>query len=417
MSTIKLATSALLASLLFAATAFAQSPESKKDLEARIRRVERGLAPPVLAKGGTEWTLEERMKHYKVPGVSLAVIKDFRVEWSRAYGVKDVDTKEAVTETTIFQAGSISKPVAAMVALAKVEKGKLSLDEDINNKLTSWKVPDNKFTAKKKVTLANLLSHTAGLTVHGFPGYAAGKKLPTLPQVLDGVAPANTAAVRVDMTPGTRFRYSGGGTTVAQLALMDIEGKPFPEMAHETVLQPLGMGNSTYEQPLSDGWRKKAASGHYINGKAVKGRFHTYPEMAAAGLWTTPGDLARFAIEMQLSLQGKSNKVLSKEMTVRMLTPVVEDFNGLGFFLIKKGKAMYFGHGGADEGFRAELLVHKERGYGVVVMVNSDNGPIINEIIGAVAREYDWEDFQPPPAAQTLELIRDWILDRAKKPR
>lgn len=364
----------------------------------RIERVEKGLLPPVLIKGDPAWTLQERMKHYKVPGVSIAVINDFKIEWAKAYGVKDTETNEPVTTETLFQAGSISKPVAAMAALKKVEQGKISLDEDINDKLTTWKIPDNEFTAKKKVTLANLLSHTGGLTVHGFPGYAPDEKIPTLSQVLDGAPPANTPAVRVDFEPGTKFRYSGGGVTIAQLAIMDIEKKPYPQIAQETVLGPLNMTNSTYQQPLPDAMRKKAATGYRGDGKAVAGKIHVYPEMAAAGLWTTPTDLAKFAIESQLSLMGKSNKVLSKEMTAKMVTPFLpSDPAGLGFFSEKHGAAVYFGHGGADEGFRAQLLVHRDKGYGAVVMVNSDNGQIMNEILRGIAREYQWEDFLPQP--------------------
>jgi CubicO group peptidase (beta-lactamase class C family) len=369
----------------------------QSDTASRIKRVENGLLGSVLIKGNAPWAIEERMRRYRAPGVSVAVINDFKVEWAKAYGVKDVETKEVVTTETLFQAGSISKPVAAMVALKKVEEGKISLDQNINDKLTTWKLPENQFTAKKKVTLANLLSHTGGLTVHGFPGYAVGAQLPTLPQVLDGSAPANTAPVRVDMEPGTKFRYSGGGTTIAQLAIMDIEKKPYPQIVKETVLDPLKMTNSTYSQPLPDDWRKRVASGHRAAGLPVEGKIHIYPEMAAAGLWTTPTDLAKFGIEVQLSLQGKSNKVLSKQMIEKMVTPFIEDQIALGFFLEKHGQAMYFGHGGADEGFRAGLLLHKDKGYGVAVMVNSDNGEVINEIFRAVASEYNWEDFLPQP--------------------
>ena len=382
----------LLFLLILPSSLMAQSPT-----QARIARIESGLLPSVIIKGDVGWTIKDRIKFYKVPGVSVAVIKDFKIDWAKAYGVKDTDTNEPVTETTLFQAGSISKPVAAMVALKKVEEGKISLDEDINNKLTSWKLPDNEFTAKKKVTLAYILSHSAGLTVHGFPGYRPDAKLPTLPQVLDGAAPANTAAVRVNMEPGTMFRYSGGGTTIAQLAIMDIEKKPYPQIAKETVLDRLKMSDSTYSQPLPADVRKKAASGYRSNGSVVDGKIHVYPEMAAAGLWTTPTDLAKFAIEVQLSLAGKSNKVLSKETVTRMVTPYVSDNVALGFFIEKKGNAIYFGHGGADEGFRAQLLVHKDKGYGAVVMVNSDNGQIMGEIIRAIANEYQWEDYLPEP--------------------
>jgi len=378
--------------LLCSQVVLGQSPDS------RIERVEKGLRPAVLIKGEPGWTIQERMKFYKVPGVSVAVIYDFKIQWAKGYGLKDTETNEPVTTNTLFQAGSISKPVAAMAALKKVEQGKIALDANINDKLTTWKIPDNEFTARKKVTLANLLSHTGGLTVHGFPGYAPDEKIPTLPQILDGTSPSNTPAVRVDFEPGTRFRYSGGGVTIAQLAIMDIEKKPYPQIAQETVLGPLNMSNSTYQQPLPDDIRKKAATGYRPNGQAVIGKIHVYPEMAAAGLWTTPTDLAKFSIETQLSLVGKSNKVLTKEMTAKMVTPFISDGPvGLGFFSETHGAATYFGHGGADEGFRAQLLVHRDKGYGAVVMVNSDNGQIIPEIIRAIAQEYQWEDFLPPP--------------------
>jgi CubicO group peptidase (beta-lactamase class C family) len=376
---------------------FTQVASGQSSVQPRVERVEKGLLSAILIKGNPGWTIQERMKFYKVPGVSVAVINDYKIEWARGYGVKDIETNEPVTTETIFQAGSISKSVAAMIALKRVEQGKITLDQDINDKLTSWKLPNNEFTAKRKVTLANLLSHTGGLTVHGFPGYAVGEKLPTLPQVLDGAEPANTAAVRVDMEPGAKFRYSGGGITIAQLAIMDIEKKPYPQIAQETVLGPLNMANSTYNQPLSAETRKKAASGHRGNGKPVEGKIHIYPEMAAAGLWTTPTDLAKFAIEVQLSLAGKSNKVLSKEMTTKMVTPLMDDAPGLGFFIEKHGQATYFGHNGADEGFRAQLLVNRDKGYGAAVMVNSDNGEIMNEIIRAIAKEYQWEDYLPHP--------------------
>ena len=361
-------------------------------VDIQIRRVEHGLWPPVVIRADQPWSLEERMKHWKVPGLSVAVVKDFKVEWARSYGVKDIETKEPATTDTLFQAGSISKPVAAMVALKRVQEGKIALDENINNKLVTWKLPDNEFTAKKKVTLANLLSHTGGLTVHGFPGYASGEKIPTLPQVLDGTEPANTAAVRVDMEPGTKFRYSGGGTTIAQLAIMDIEKKPYPQIAKETVLGPLNMTDSTYSQPLPDDWRKKAASGHRADGALVSGKIHVYPEMAAAGLWTTPTDLAKFGIEVQLSHAGKSNKVLPKELIDKMVTPFMEQV-GLGFFIDKRGNSVYFGHDGADEGFRAMMLMHREKGYGAVIMVNSDNGQILGEVMRGIAYAYRWDEF------------------------
>jgi CubicO group peptidase (beta-lactamase class C family) len=383
----------LLAIYLLPVLMFGQTPQN---LEAEIKRVETGLIPPFTVKGEPGWSIEERMKFYKVPGLSVAVIKDFKIAWAKGYGVKDLETKEPVTTDTLFQAGSISKSVNATIAMKKVEQGKIALDDNINDKLVTWKLPENELTAKSRVTLRKILSHTAGTTVHGFPGYAINEKIPTLPQILNGEPPANTAPIRVDIEPGTQYRYSGGGITISQLALMDIEKKPYPQIANETVLNPLGMTNSTYSQPLPASWRPKAATGYRTNGKEVEGKIHIYPEMAAAGLWTTPTDLAKFAIEMQLSLLGRSNKVLSKE-SVDLMTTNVKDGAGLGFFIDKHPHATYFGHGGSDEGFTSQLVVSRDKGYGVAVMINSDAGGILSEVIRAVAKEYGWDEFLPPP--------------------
>lgn len=370
---------------------------AQQDTEARIKRVVEGLLPPVLVKGESGWTIEQRMKHYKVPGVSIAVINSFNVEWARAYGVKDARTNEPVTAQTLFQAASISKTLNATVILKEVQEGKLALDENVNTYLQSWKLPDNEFTQKKKVTIANLLSHTGGTTVSGFPGYDATAPLPTVQQILKGEPPANTGPIIVDIAPAQRFRYSGGGATILQLVLLELEKKPYPEILKETVLDPLHMSNSTFSQPLPKEWEKDAATAHRPDDKPVEGKWHVYPELAAAGLWTTPTDLAKYAVEHQLSVQGKSNKILSREMEEKMMTPYISEAYGLGFGAQKMGNAMYFQHSGGNEGFSCLLIAHMRNGYGAVVMVNCNSFAIIPEIVRSVAREYAWEDYLPAP--------------------
>jgi CubicO group peptidase (beta-lactamase class C family) len=203
--------------------------------------------------------------------VSVAVFDRFEMVWAKTYGVKQAGGSEPVTLDTLFQAASISKPVTAMAALHFVEAGTWTLDEDINNRLLSWKLPDNEFTKEQKATLRRLLSHTAGTTIHGFAGYQADQPLPTLPQVLDGKAPANSGPVRVDLVPGTKERYSGGGFTIVQLMMVDQLKKPFPQIMMETVLAPLGLQHSTYEQPLPPSRAPMAATGTYENGTSVRG--------------------------------------------------------------------------------------------------------------------------------------------------
>ena len=361
--------------------------------DARIQQVENGLRPPVLIEGDKTWSIAERMKLYGVNGLSIAVIRDSKIEWAKGYGIADVEEKKPVTPETLFQAGSISKPVAAMGALVLVQEGKLSLTADVNTYLKSWKLPSNEHTAKAPVTLERLLSHTAGLTVHGFPGYAAGAPVPTVPQVLDGAPPANTAPVRADLDPGAQYRYSGGGYTIVQLAMTDVTGQPFPALMQRLVLGPLGMKESTYDQPLPANLVPAAAAGYREDGKPVEGKRHVYPEMAAAGLWTTASDLARFAIGVQRMDAGGKGP-LTKATVDNMLTPRLEGY-GLGFGIREEGDSTYFEHGGADEGFQAQLTANARRGYGAVLMTNSDAGyRLMPEVIRAIAAAYYWEGYQ-----------------------
>ena len=335
--------------------------------------------------------LSQLMQAYNVPGLSMAVIDHYQIIWAKAYGTIGTGSKTPVTTKTLFQAGSISKPVAATAALALVQKGTLSLDEDVNQKLKTWKVPENEFTKDEKVTLRRLMSHTAGLTVHGFPGYDVDAPLPTLVQVLNGEKPANTAPIRVDFVPGSQERYSGGGVTIEQLMMMDVTGKAFPDLLRESVLQKIGMADSGYEQPLPAARAALTATGTYADGKPVQGRWHIYPEMAAAGLWTTPTDLAKFAIEIAQSRNGKSNKVLSQKTVEEMLTPVrPKEGAALGFFVEEQNPGQ-FGHDGADEGFQALLTMNWQTGNGAAIMANSDNGVAVADIVmRGVAKEYGW---------------------------
>jgi CubicO group peptidase (beta-lactamase class C family) len=362
-----------------------------------IARIEKALFPPVIVKDQpiVTKTVAERMRELKVPGVSVAVFRDGRVEWARGWGVADVESGRIVDRQTRFQAASISKPVAAAVVLALVSQGRLSLDADVNLMLTSWKLPRNAHTAAAPVTLRRLLTHSAGATVHGFRGYASGEQVPTVVQLLDGAKPANSAAVRVDIPVGSRWRYSGGGFSIAQLVVEDVTKKPFAEAARELVLLPFGMSSSTYVQPLPADLRDRAATGYRSSGDPVAGKWHTYPEQAAAGLWTTPEDLAKFAIALQRVAAGQSNTVMSQALAQDMLRRQVEDW-GLGVGVTGEGAATYFGHGGANEGFRAFWVGYRDRASGVVVMTNSDAGAAIaNDIVRTVGREYGFPGLGP----------------------
>jgi CubicO group peptidase (beta-lactamase class C family) len=294
----------------------------------------------------------------------------------------------------VFQAASISKPVTTLAVLRLVQAGKLNLDTDINQYLTSWKLPGNEFTQQSTVTLRKLLTHSAGVTVHGFAGYATDAPLPTLVQILNGEPPANNEPIRVNILPGTQLRYSGGGFEIVQQAVMDVTGIPFAKFMHDSVLQPLGMKHSTYEQPAPTTLLAHAATPYLEDGSAVKGGPHVYPEQAAAGLWTTPSDLARLAISVQKSLSGAPGGVLPLGTAHAMLAPVSGQ-QALGFSVGGSTSNKYFTHGGANEGYRCDLVAY-QNGDGVVVMTSGDaGGELVSEVVRTIAYEYRWPDFGP----------------------
>ena len=371
------------------------STQASDPIAERQRAVEEGLLPAVVVAGDSAptYSIAARMEHYKVPGISVAVINDGKVEWARGYGVKRVGSSDSVTASTRFQAASISKPVAATATLRLVEEGRLDLDGNVNDRLRSWRVPDNEFTAKQPVTLREILSHTAGLTVHGFPGYAAGDTVPSAVAVLDGKG--NTDPVRVDTVPGALWRYSGGGYTVAQVLVGDVTGEPFATVMKRLVLVPLGMKQSTYVQPLPARLADSAAVAYRSDGKPVEGRWHTYPEQAAAGLWTTPSDLGRFALGIRAAYLGEEGAILKQATAREMLTERMGGY-GLGVGVEGAGDSLRFSHGGANEGYRAFFVLHLATGDGVAVMTNSDAGAALYmEVVRAVAHVYGWPDFQP----------------------
>ena len=343
--------------------------------------------------------VERLLKQFNVPGVSIAIIKDFKVVWAKGYGVADVETGAPVTTDTMFQAASISKPVAAMVSLRAVQDRRFGLDQDVNTILKSWKLPDGSGKdGSPAVTPRMLMSHTSGTgDGFGFPGYDPGTPLPTIQQILDGVKPSNLRAVRLERPPGSGFKYSGGAVMIQQLALMEATGKPFAQLARDTVLAPLGMINSTYEQPLPAAHEGKAARAHDPMGARAGAPWHVYPEQAAAGLWTTPTDLATFAIEVQLAVQGRSERVLSPSLVREMVTPVGVGPYAVGFDVSKQGEGWYFAHGGSNWGFQCDLVAHRSKGYGAVIMTNGANG---GALIGALRRmiqlEYKWDVLDEP---------------------
>jgi CubicO group peptidase (beta-lactamase class C family) len=359
-------------------------------------RVEGAQSPN--RQGLDPYSIQEIMKRTHVPGASVAVIHDFSIHWVKGYGVADVKTSEPVTPDTLFQAASISKPVTALAFLRMVQEGKVTLDDDANRYLKSWKIPVTEFTKETPVSPRALLSHTSGTgDGFGFPGYEPSQSIPSLVQILDGEKPSNVGPVFWERRPFAAFKYSGGGITIIQLLMMDLLGKPFAEIMRNYVLGPVGMNSSTFEQPLPPERDQKAARAHSGGGTASEPKWHVYPEQAAAGLWTTPTDLARFAIAVQKAFRGDSNPVLSRPLAREMLSPVGVGRYGIGLGVEKRGEGWYFMHSGGNWGFSCDFVAHFVKGYGVAVMTNGDNGgAVVREIEARVAAAYNWDSLDKP---------------------
>lgn len=391
---------------LTACTHFGTTPPPNR------RAVEHGLLPAIVLAGKREsgWSIEERMARYRVPGVSIAVINDGRIEWVAGYGVTRANGGEAVTGSTLFQAASISKLVTATAVLRLVQDGALDLDEDVNRRLRTWHLPPSDTSPGSAVTLRGLLSHSAGINVSGFAGYKAADVLPSLRQILEGEAPANSPAIRIVTRPGTIYRYSGGGYQIVQQLLEDATGFPFARVLEDRVLKPLAMTHSTFQFPLPEEQARHASFGHEYDGTPIENGGNTYPESAAAGLWATPLDLARLGVALSKASAGRSTGVLDAASVDLMLTRGAGDM-GLGAGVHGQGGGLHFDHAGANRGFRAYLIVYPRTGQGVVVMSNGDGADdLVKEIVRGVAHAYDWPDFAP--AQRTAVVIADTVLER-----
>lgn len=376
-------------------------------------RVEAGLLPVAAKKIGITASINDRMRAYGVPGLSIAVIDHGRIAWAKGYGVADMTSGRAVTTKTLFQAASISKPISAMGVLLLIQRGLVGLDENVNDKLKGWMVPETDLTRASPVTVRMLLNHTAGV-IHddgsGYVPYTIGDKLPTLVQILKGEPPARSGSIRIVSLPGKSFGYSGAGYEILQQLVTDVSGRSFDEYMQSEVLGPIGMTSSTFAQPLPKPLLIDAATGHYSGGMALPGRFRVSPELTVAGLWTTPTDIARYVINVQESYAGSSEKPLSASVAQQMLNPGLGS-RGLGPAISATGRSARFGHDGFNEGFESSFVgyVHGERG--AVVMANSGFAfMLIKEVLDSISRVYAWPEYgvtaqQPPAATLHQQLV------------
>jgi CubicO group peptidase (beta-lactamase class C family) len=333
--------------------------------------------------------IAEALSLLKVPSASIAVIDRGEIAFARAYGA-------GATPATPYQAASLSKFVSAVGAMRLVDEAKLDLDEDVNDRLTSWQVPANDLDATHKVTLRGLLSMTGGIGVPGFIGYDPGAPLPTLTEILNGAPPANSPPVTVVAVPGSAYHYSGGGYEITEALMQDVSGKPFAVLMQDLVLGPAEMTASSFAQPIAPDLEPKAVSGHYGDGAALPGRWRIVPEHAAAGLWSTPTDIGKLLIQIGRAWRGESRLFLGPDTVREMLTPQNGGPYGLGAAVAGNGGDLVLMKRGQNVGYQGYLILYPAAGQGLVVMTNSDNGSTLAAaLIARAATAYGWPPLPP----------------------
>jgi CubicO group peptidase (beta-lactamase class C family) len=365
------------------------------------KAVEENLHYLAVIKGHPEpgMSLSGQMARLHVPGVSIAVIHNKRIDWSEGYGVAHRGGPPISASTTLFGAASMSKPVTAMAVLRLAQESKIDLDADVNTYLKSWKIPVNEYTKNHAVTVRELLSHTSGIGTHGGMIYDPEKGGPNVLEILEGKPPATTPPVRVESEPGKKYAYANGGYLILQLLITDLSGKPFAEAMEELVLAPIGMSESTYEAPLSPAKAATAATAYDESGTSGYAAAHIVePNAAAGGLWTTATDYAKFVIELEKEYTGESHLVLHQKMAQMMVTagmgPSESIRWGLGVRVGGTPPHIYFEHGGSAV-YQCDMVGYPA-GDGVVVLTDGGGGgPLSDEIIRSVAQAYGWPDFQP----------------------
>jgi CubicO group peptidase (beta-lactamase class C family) len=377
----------LLGSQFFAAPSLAAG---RKDFENNLRR-------EVLVAGheGERFRLSDRMAHFLVPGVSVAVIQNCRIVDARGFGSAAPGGGGPVTKRTLFQAGSISKTFTAVAALRLVEQGKLSLDRDVRQTLKSWQLPHSPLLQNSTVTLRGLLSHTAGINQEGGNGYARNAAVPTLVDILEGRPPANTAPIRVESRPGSKWRYSGGGYYITEAVMRDATNVDFPRIMERLVFQPLRLRDSSFSQPLHDSRVPFAARAAAPDGTPLEGGWRVNPELAAGGLWTTPSDVAQLLISIARAVRGDGRGIVGGAVAREMMARGPGNW-GLGVDLGPAGGPRRFGHTGHNVGFSSEYVMYPDSCQGAVVMTNADQGKwLVAEVLRAIGDSYGWPAGKP----------------------
>ena len=370
---------------------------TQKEIAENVEKIEPKLIPAFVINGidSKNLTIEEGMKKYKVPAVSIAFFDKGKIKWTETYGTISKNNSKLVNEQTLFQAASISKPLTSLGVMKLVQAGEVMLDENVNKYLNGWNLQNEDYEVTEKTTLRHLLSHSAGITDLGFEGYQQGTNLPTLLQVLNGESSANSKKIIQKSVAGKSWKYSSGGFAIIQKLIEGLSNDSFQNYMEREVFNPIGMKVSTFNQHLTERLKENVAFGHDGEGNTIEGNWRLHPAQAAAGLWTTPSELAQFAISLQEAFSGQSQQLLYQKTMQTMLEKQLGDW-GLGIDISNKDNVLRFMHGGANGGYRCHLVAEANMGQGVVIMTNGVGGEsLIQDLLRGISKEYDWNIYKP----------------------
>ncbi|WP_449539668.1 serine hydrolase domain-containing protein [Ferdinandcohnia sp. Marseille-Q9671] len=336
--------------------------------------------------------IQERMEHYKVQGVSIALIKNGQISGTENYGILEANSNRKVNENSIFSACSISKFIAGLTALKLVEEGHLTLDENANDRLVTWKVPENNYTKIKKVTLRNLLSHQSGILDPEGSFYELRSDIgtPLLVELLEGKTPYCKDPIEVHYEPESEFHYSDAGYCIIQQLIEDVTRTPFYQVVNKFIFQPLGMKNSYFHNTLEEIEKKEFSCGHNRKGEVVNGKYPIYPYPTASGVWTTSLDLATLVLELMDAVKGESKIGISKSLAKEMITSQRgKSWTGLGVFLEGTGTELEVTALGWGVGFQCMVVAYPHIEKGTIIMTNTELGVHqMKGIIGEIYKSY-----------------------------
>jgi len=316
-------------------------------------------------------SFEEYLFENRTYGLSMVLIEDNEISDVFSYSLN-----QHIDSNTIFQAASMSKSIFAATVMRLNELGFIDIDRDITSEIMEIIVPFSEKSGKS-ITFKELLNHTAGLNVHGFSGYLHGQEIPSLLEIIKGVKPSNSLKLKLTDTPNVGFSYSGGGYVLAQYLIEKQTNKSYEEWAKELVFTPLDMKNSLLSLPIDNAGKNRIANAWSCHDTPLDNGYVIHPELAAAGLWTTPSDLAIFGIEMMKALEGKSNWLSQSSAKLMIENPIeisADSSYGLGFQMLASKSGIIFGHGGHNIGYHGQMVFCPEKRHGLVVMINSEIG-------------------------------------------